>query len=414
MSLLNQVTAGWNNILPKRQSVSLAAQPSKEALKRTINWADKPISRIRMDIKTWNTAIELTTADDPRNYGLQLLYNEVSYDALLTSQIENRTNKCLSSEFSLRNSNGDLDEEQTKFLQKLPAYRKLTRSILESNYFGYELVELQLRKKEDGTFTVDVTKIPRMNVVPQKGRFYFDYTEDKFITYRDLNEFGTYILEFNSGSHGLINKAVPHVLMKRFTQSCWSELCEIYGIPPRVLTTNTQDTQMLNRAEKMMQDMGAAAWFIIDEHEKFEWAQGVSTDGNVYKNLINLCNNETSMLFSGAIIGQDTVNGSNSKEVASQEILNDLVKSDKDLVEEYWNDLIIPAFIRLGVLKGDVRFQYDQSEDLKELWTRTKESFPFMNVNPVFVKDKFGIDVLSAKETNTNATKLNIDPDFFV
>ncbi|WP_446662918.1 phage portal protein family protein, partial [Flavobacterium psychrophilum] len=35
----------------------------------------------------------------------------------------------------------------------------------------------------------------------------------------------------------MLNKAVSHVLFKRFAQSCWSELCEIYGIPPRVLKT---------------------------------------------------------------------------------------------------------------------------------------------------------------------------------
>ena len=28
--------------------------------------------------------------------------------------------------------------------------------------------------------------------------------------------------------YGLLNKAVPHVLFKKFAQSCWSELCEIY------------------------------------------------------------------------------------------------------------------------------------------------------------------------------------------
>jgi len=97
-----------------------------------------------------------------------------------------------------------------------------------------------------------------------------------------MPEYGAWILEFGQpGELGLLNNCVPHVLMKRFAQSCWSELCEIYDIPPRVMKTNTHDRGMVTRAEKMMKDMGSAAWFIIDGSEEFEFAQGVSTNGDV-------------------------------------------------------------------------------------------------------------------------------------
>ena len=72
-------------------------------------------------------------------------------------------------------------------------------------------------------------------------------------------------MEFGSPrNYGLLNKAVPHALFKKFAHSCWSELCEIYGIPPRYIKTNTQDPEMLDRAEQMLRDMGSAAYFIID------------------------------------------------------------------------------------------------------------------------------------------------------
>jgi len=205
---------------------------------------------------------------------------------------------------------------------------------------------------------------------------------------------------------------VPHILFKRFAQSCWSELCEIYGIPPRVMKTTTQDPAMVKRAESMMRDMGAAAWFIIDESEKFEWATAATTNGDVYKNLITLCNNEISMLISGAVIGQDTKNGSNSKEVASQEMLQTLIDADLRTVEQYWNTTVIPALVELGILKGELTYCYEQTEDLAELWKMTNESLPYFEVDPVWVKEKFGVEVTGKREA-TQQNTLNLGHDFF-
>jgi hypothetical protein len=416
MNIFNKVGIGLSNIISPSTKQLSSNNSTSSKNQRILPWKLKSTSKIKNDIRSWERAYNNANAEDSKNFDLQLLFEDVRLDSLLNSQIENRINRCLGADFSLVNNKGEVDQQQTDLLRKMTTFRKITREILNSNYYGYSLVELQLVKMSDNTFNVHISSIPRTNVVPQTGKFYPDYSEDKFILYRTMDEYGTYILEFEGNDRfGLLNKAIPHILMKRFAQSCWSELCEIYGIPPRVMKTNTQDPVMLERAEAMMRDTGAAAWYIIDEHEKFEWATGVDTNGDVYKNLITLCSNETSMLISGAIIGQDTVNGSNSKEKASQDILSDLVKADKVYVEECWNNQIIPALIKLGILKKDVIFRFDAVEDLGELWTRTKDTFPFMNVNPEFVKTKFGIDVLGLKDnTNGGNSKLKIDDSFFV
>lgn len=391
------------------------ATPSNEKSKRYLPYTYKSVSRVRQDIKSWNVALNTAQSDDPRNFALQLLYKEIMLDAHLTSQIENRKQQIFSSEFSLKNEKGEVDEEQTALLKKLPAYRALTHAKLDNIYYGYSLIELALEPSLAGEKKLNVSLIPRTNVVPKTGLFYADYSEDKSIKYREMAEYGTWILEFDSSELGLLNKVVSHVLFKRFAQSCWSELCEIYGIPPRVMKTNTQDTVMLNRAERMMQDMGAAAWFIIDETENFEWATSVATNGDVYKNLIALCTNEISLLISGAVIGQDTVNGNRSKDESSQEMLWNLVQSDMQMLEEYWNNISIPALIKIGILKGDVHFDFNPSEDLKQLWAITKEALPFYTIEPEWVKEKFGIEITGEREQvqQANDKKLNFDNDFF-
>ncbi|ENA1765255.1 phage portal protein family protein [Flavobacterium psychrophilum] len=399
------------------QKKNLAIQSKKaDTTKRFLPYDSKAVSRTRQDIQSWNTALRMAQSEDAKNYKLQLLFDEISNDALLTSQIQNRKQQLFTSSFSLKKPNGEVDEEQTTKLKNSPIFRQLTMAILDSLYYGYSLVELRLEANTKGELVPVVTTLPRTNVVPQKGLFYKDYTQDKTTAYREMPEFGTWILEFNSNELGLLNKAVSHVLFKRFAQSCWSELCEIYGIPPRVLKTNTQDGTMLRRGEQMMRDMGSAAWFIIDSTENFEWAKGVATNGDVYNNLIGLCNNEISMLISGAVIGQDTKNGSKGKEQSSQDMLWQLVQSDMEQAEQYWNDTIIPGLINIGFLTGELNYEFDPQEDTQQLYERAIGFLGTGNyaITPDYILKKFGLEVVEKTQPTPSTQKLNLDGDFFV
>jgi phage gp29-like protein len=404
----------------KKETKQLAAGASNDTPKRFLPYEMKAVSRVRQDIKNWNIALDMSRTDEPTNWAMQLLYNEALLDAHLTSQLENRKQQVFSLGFLLKTENGEIDEVQTDFLKNAQFYRQLTNIMLDTKYYGYNLVELALEKTSDKQ-KLTILQIPRTNITPQNGRFFKDYTNNRdFINYRNLAEFGTWVLEFIPNGIqdanfdlGLLNKAIPHVLFKRFAQSCWSELCEIYGIPPRVMKTNTQDNVMLKRAEQMMSDMGAAAWFIIDETESFEFAQGVSTNGDVYKNLMDVCRNEISLLISGAVIGQDTVNGNRSKEESSQNMLWELVKSDMAMLEDYWNNTIIPALQRIGILKGNIKFEFEQAEDLDQLFKFTTGLLPFKEVDNDWLKEKFGVEVTGNRNSGIDANQLSVD-DFFV
>lgn len=416
MGFITTVQLGLAHLLDLASPINNAQQTlagqTSEGTKRFLPWDLKATSRTRLDINKWNDALKLTNTEDPKNFALQLILDDAMLDGHLTSQIENRENLLFTRTFTLKNQNGDVDEEQTKLLQKMKAYRDINKHIMGSVEYGYSLCELSLEKNIDNETVLNVALIPRTNVVPQTGKFYKDYSDDKFILYRDMPEFGTWILEFDSKTRGLINKACPHVILKRFTQSCWGELGEIYGIPPRVMKTDTQNPTLLNRAKKMMVDMGAAAWFIIDKNEQFEWAKGVETNGDVYNNLIKVCKEEISLLISGAVIGQDTVNGNRSKEESSKELLSILVLSDMDLVEQYWNSTVIPALVRLGILKKGLTFEYDQVEDLDELWNRVKDTVSTYEYDIEWLNKKFSLQITGKREQK--ASTLNIGPDFFV
>jgi len=361
--------------------------------------APKSVSRVRQDLASWKAALrQAESADSPKRVMLMRLYNDIMMDALLTSQTEKRLLMTSSASFSLKRDD-KVDEESTKILKSASWNNRLRMMILESRFFGHTLVEFIT----DASGQLKPVMIPRQNVIPQKGLLLYDESSTTGVAYREAKEYNTWLLEFGEDTNlGLLNKAVPHALLKRFAQSCWSELCEIYGIPPRVLKTNTQDKDMLDRADQMMRDMGAAAYFIIDSYEEFEFAQGVNTNGDVYSNLIRLCNNEMSLLISGAIIGQDTKNGNESKEKVSVEQLTNLVEADKAYIESYMNSTVLPALFRIGLLPEGLTWSFDPQEDMAELYKRVIGFMQYLTPDIEWINEKFGMNFTGIKEGGSN------------
>lgn len=379
-----------------RTLANLQAKMNTEANLRDKNGSYAPmtvrksISQTRRDIADLQRARSMAlAATNPKQYLLQDIFSIITDDAHLTSQRNNRKEQTISAGYEMRTPDKKTDEHLTDILNNFDFIPDLFGYMLDSEDFGNSLVELSV---EDNQPKIEL--ISRRNVVPDFGRFYPDTSFDNFLEYRKAKEYKRWLLEFNSGHLGRLNKAVPYVLFKKFAESCWSELCEIYGIPPRVLKTDTRDPQMLNNAEAMMRDIGAAAWFIIDTTEEFQFAQGVNTNGDVYNNLITHCKNEISMLWNGAIIGQDTKNGNESKEKISMEISDRLVQADKRMIETYMNSLVIPALVRIGWIPPTTsKFKFTAAEDLDKLFDMTVKVMQHKKVKDSFIIEKFGIEV---------------------
>lgn len=396
-----------------RQNLSLKNKEPKTLTKRDgyiRQIVPKTISRTRADIGTWQAALRAAdNAERPRRTRLHYLYKDIMLDAHLTSQIELRTLPVLATPFVLKNKDGEQNEDATKLLMAASWVTKLNRHALESSRHGPTLIEFEV----DNNGKLKVVLLPRENLLPETGTMLLNTNDNKGVQYRDTREFGTWLLEFgDSDEYGLLNKAVPHVLFMRFAQSCWSELCEIYGIPPRFMKTDTTDPEMLNRAEAMLRDMGAAAYFIIDTNEDFQFAKGADTNGDVYRNLMSACKEAISILINGAQVGQDTTNGNRSKEESSMQLLDEAVAADREMLAGYWNETIIPALVRIGILAPDVTtFEFKQVEDLEKLWKMVCEILPYKDVANDWIEDKFGIKVEDKQHVGPGMYNMSVDKE---
>lgn len=403
------------DVLSNKQNLAIKNESPKTATRRDgyiSRIVPKSISRASSDIATWKSSLRAAdNIDTPRRARLVNLYEDIMIDAHLTSQYELRQKTVLAAPAVVK-VNGEIDEEQTKMVNSAVWASEINKAINDIVFYGHSLVELSTTDYPQNP--LQVTLFPRQNIVPEKGILLLRESDNDGVRYRGLREFGTWILEFGrEHDYGLLNKAVPHVLFMRFAQSCWSELCEIYGIPPRFMKTDTQDPAMLDRAETMMRDMGSAAWFIIDRTEEFDFAKGADTNGDVYKNLIGLCKEAISMLINGAVMGQDTENGNRSKEESSIKLFERLVDFDRKTREDYWNTVVIPALVRIGILRPGSEYECQKEENLEKLWAMVKDLLQYKDVPSEWIEEKFGIPSTDKPTQLGVATGAKLAADFF-
>lgn len=378
--------------------------------------AQKQASQTARDMQHWRKAKqEATRIECPKRVQLYDLVTDLLYDTHLSSQMELRRDRSLAKPFSILNQDGKPDEDTTELLNKSNAFGELLRITLETPFFGHSLIEI-LPDSERG-FTVSL--LPRRHVVPPLGLLLLDVSSDKGIYYREDKGYGSSIIEIGyTDDLGILFDCAPATIYKRYAMASWSEFCEIYGIPPRVLKINTDDSEAMQRASVMMREMGSANWAIVDKDEDLSFASGMSDNGAIFQQLISAAKEDISIKICGATLGQDTLHGNRSKEETGIELLEAKCRSDRRMVERVMNATILPALASLGIIPEGLSFSYPQEEDRDALWQRTLALMPYYNMDEEWLRNTFGVAITDAKSPLSmlkakEPTKLSSDYDFF-
>ncbi len=164
-------------------------------------------------------------------------------------------------------------------------------------------------------------------------------------------------------------------------------------MPIRIGKTNVKDTESLDRMEEMMINTGVSGYLIADNEEKIEFVETAKSNGEVYNNLIVHSNAELSKLVNGAVIGEASQGGSRSKEEVGERTANMITGADKQFLEGYINQTLLPKLIALGYPLKGLGFRFEKSKDLDKLWKITKGLLVHKSVDNEFITTTFGIPV---------------------
>ena len=371
---------------------------------------DSNRARARKDIQSWRTALQQAeNTDRPRRTLLYNLYDELVLDDQYIKESQIRRLKLIGSDFTIyHEANMEKDQDKT-LLFKQKWFYDLLNHATDTISWGHSL--LQVGDLKEGKID-QIKLIKRRHVIPEKGLFLVNQHDEKGILYRQEPKYFNWLIELGDEEDlGLLNKAAPYILYKRFALSAWSEYCEIFAMPLRYGKTNVKDTESLNQMEDMLINMATAAYAVIDNEEELHFLESTKGNGEVYDNLINRCNTAISKIFNSAVIGEDSQGGSRSKEEVGERTTDKVAAADTLYLEMYINAIIIPKLIRYGYPLKGYAFRFEKAKDLNMLWKITSGLLPYKEVDNKWITETFGIPV-EDKPTPEAQSKLStsIDP----
>ena len=81
---------------------------------------------------------------------------------------------------------------------------------------------------------------------------------------------------------------------------------------------------------------------------------------------------------------------------------DEIVRNDARIAQAFdWcmNGTVLPALTRLGIVPANMMFSFNSEEDTGELWSRTAQAMQYYEIDPAWIKNRFGIEVTQKKNS---------------
>jgi len=327
-------------------------------------------------------------------YKLMDLYDHCMLDLHLTSVVDSLFHQIIGERYTIKNANGETNEEATKLIKK-SWFVSYIRQVIESKLYGYSLVELGDYNKKTGTLD-EIRDISRRNVAP-KDNLVLEFPQDTVgwdITSKELE--ADYIMIDGQEGFGWLVKAVPIILSKRFALSSHTQYAETYGIPMIVgKSTDESFEEKKNLANEIAQARDSRV-IVTGLDDEVTFLNQISNDTNkIFTELVRLTNDEITML----ILGQSATTESQAY-VGSAEIqyrvMVDRVEAIREFVANHINEELMWRLRDKGLdIPEDAYFQYSNvmemsPESKRDLFATLLNSY---EISSEEIYDTFGVTV---------------------
>ena len=303
-------------------------------------------SLYRKEITDWQNA--RTIRRDPFNpltYPMQQLYKDSMLDNHLQGAIENRILRILNKEAVIKDKNGDIDTERSRYIQTR-WFRHTVRKAMESKFFGYSM--LLVSGFTSGNI-YQMTDIPRENVIPERGLLLKNAMDPsgERIPFGQFPNFLIYI-QLLPDAIGILERIAPLTIYKRHSWASWDEFEQIFGVPIRVARTMINTKKHKDDLQKWLETMGTASYGIFDKQTDIEIKENQKTDSfNVFLQKITIVNKEISKGINGQTMTMDDGSSQSQANVHLQ-IQEEITKSDIMDIQDWASDNFIPVMRALG------------------------------------------------------------------
>jgi hypothetical protein len=388
-------------------------------------------SLYRKEITDWQDA--RTSRRDPFNpvtYPMQQLYKDSMLDNHLQGAIENRILRVLNKEFTIKDSEGNIDRRRSAAIQT-KWFRHIVRKAMESKFFGYSLIFVG-NLNDPARIMLD---LPRENVIPEKAvlvKNSFD-PNSQAIHYREFPNYFLYI-QLGSDAVGILERVAPMTIFKRHSWASWDEFEQIFGVPIRVARTMINTQKHKDDLQMWLETMGTASYAIFDKQTEIEVKENTRSDAyNVFYQKVLAINKEISKGIVGQTMTMDD-GSSQSQANVHLKIYDEITSADITDVQDWITDDVFPVLRYWGF---DIPEGYYMSIVDKEVFSPSKKIVidevllrNGFNIKPDYIEEFYGTPLdekeprtvnapqaLSVVERSRNAEPKGLDhdlTDFFV
>jgi hypothetical protein len=385
----------------------------------TIELAKTAMYLTKKDIGSWRQAWQMAiNPQNPRRNRLYEIYTDVNVDLHLTGCVSQREGFVLQKAFKLVDKNGKENRELSEVFET-DWFKDFLTFVLDTRYWGHSLIQFGDLVSVMGKRRFEsVELVPRMNVIPEFGVIVKDVNDDPKtgIRYRD-GKIAQWCIEAGKPKDlGLFLKCSPSVISKKNMLAFWDGFGELFGMPIRIGKTISRDPAEITKVEKMLAEMGAAAWGLFPEGTEIEIKETSRGDAyNVYDQRINRANSEISKGILNQTMTIDNGSSLSQSEVHLQ-VFENIVEADADMVRDIINNKLIPFMLIHGFALEGYRFEWDDSVDYTPDQMRAIEQMLLAGgyeIDPEYFTEKYNIPITGRREAMPQSFAMD-DPDFFV
>ena len=387
--------------------MNFAADKVQTLKKMVIELAQQSQNLTKKDLQTWRKAWQTAIiVDNPRRRELYNVYTDVDIDSHLTGAIKQIRSVILKKTFKVMDRKTRKAKPELTELLESSWFKSIINHAIDSIFWGHSLVQFgnvisygSIKKFDN------VELVPREHVSPEMGVILRDPSDEfnKGISFRE-GRISDWVFEIGDPkSLGLFLKCAPHALPKKNMLSYWDQFGELFGMPIRIAKSSSTNTRELSRVERMLSEMGAAAWGLFPEGTDIEIKESARGDAyNVYDKRIERANSEMSKAILTVTMTMDDGSSKSQGEV-HKEMLTAVIDAVADYIKDTANNLL-PKLNRLGFpfTENDL-FAWEESVDYTpEQQTAIEQMIlNFFDVDENYFIEKYGIKITGKKAANT-------------
>lgn len=321
-----------------------------------MKWTD----RTKKDLSRWKTALlEAENLYNPTRKSLYDLYADTILDPHLKSVMDKRILAVTNTKLCYKIE--EKEDEEIENLIKTPFFQKCIEEILNSKFYGFSLLQIDLNNQ-----TSDL--IDRRYVKPESGIVVSWPYDETGVKFRE-SPYQNSVLEVGDNKDlGLLLIASQYVIFKKGNVSDWARFNERYTTPFRYVNLPRGATKgEISLAETQLKEMGGNGYGVFPEGSEMNFLESKSSGSNSnYHDFADFCNGEISKLFLGQTM--TTENGSSmSQAKVHKEVEDKISRADKVFVEKILNTAFRKLMVAQGIISPEDKGAFSFSDEEEEM-----------------------------------------------